>query len=227
MTKLKAFGYVRVSGKGQVGGDGFTRQEETIHAYCQKHGVELVDVYREEGVSGTNGEADRPAFQEMVQAILKNGVRTVIVEGLDRLAREYRVQETLLIYLASKDITLISARTEEDVTASVKEDPMKKALVQIQGVFAELEKSLLVKKLRSARERTRQEKGRCEGRKRIEETHPDLMQEIKRLRRKNPKTGKRRSYRVVAETLNQIGWTTPSGKAFTESNLQSLFHRRS
>ena len=134
---MQAFGYLRVSGKGQVDGDGFTRQEETIRAYAEKAGYEVVELFREEGVSGTKDELDRPAFQEMVAEILRNGVKTIIVERLDRLAREYRIQESLLIYLASKDITLINASTQENVTEAVQSDPMKKALIQIQGIFAE------------------------------------------------------------------------------------------
>lgn len=66
----------------------------------------------------------------MVAAILRNGTKTVIIEGLDRLAREYRIQETLIIYLASKGIRLISARTEEDVTEAVMYDPMKRGQVR-------------------------------------------------------------------------------------------------
>ena len=55
------------------------RQEEAIQRYAGKHGVTLEKVYQEEGISGTKGEADRPAFKEMVAAILQDGVRTVIV----------------------------------------------------------------------------------------------------------------------------------------------------
>ena len=133
-------------------------------------------------VSGKKGEADRPAFQEMLSEILKDGVRTVVVEGLDRLAREYRIQETLLIYLASKGIDLISAGTKENVTEAIMADPMRKALVQIQGVFAELEKNLLVKKLRVARERKRKETGKCEGRKSYQEAMPENCRAIERNR---------------------------------------------
>lgn len=78
--------------------------------------------FREEGVLGTKGELDRPVFQEMMQEILRNGVKIIIVERLDRLAREHRVQESLLIYLASKDVTLINASTEENVTEAVQAD---------------------------------------------------------------------------------------------------------
>ena len=109
---------------------------------------------------------ERPAFQEMMAAILVNGVRTVIVEGMDRLARELRIQEALLVYIAAKGVDLLSARTEENVTQAIQADPMKKALVQIQGVFAELDKNLTVKRLRKARDaKSAEQKKRCEGRK--------------------------------------------------------------
>ena len=170
-TRIPGFGYLRVSGKSQVEGYGFDRQEEAIRNFAEKAGYEIISFFREEGVSGTKDEADRPAFQDMIAEILKNGIRTIIVEGLDRLAREYRIQETLLIYLASKGISLISARTESNVTDEVQADPMKKALIQIQGIFAELEKNLLVKKLRNARDRARAENGKCEGREADDPCH--------------------------------------------------------
>ena len=50
---VKAFAYLRVSGKAQVEGDGFTRQLETIKRYAAEHGIKIAHVYREEGVSGT------------------------------------------------------------------------------------------------------------------------------------------------------------------------------
>ena len=178
-------------------------------------------MFKEEGVSGTKGEADRPAFQEMVSEILRDGVKTVIVEGLDRLAREYRIQETLIVYLASKNIELLSARTEENVTEAVMSDPMRKALVQIQGVFAELEKNLLVRKLRVARERKRKETGKCEGRKSYQEAMPEVVREIRRLRRKK-KGMPRMPYTKIADELNRRGRKTMTGKKWTGVLVQSV-----
>jgi DNA invertase Pin-like site-specific DNA recombinase len=222
----KAFGYLRVSGKGQLEGSGLDRQEDTIRDYAQKHGYDVVRIFREEGVSGTLDEADRPAFQSMLAEILKDSVRVVIVEGLDRLAREYRIQESLLIYLASKGITLVSARTEEDVTSAMLSDPMKKALVQIQGIFAELEKSLLVKKLRVAREKARKDRGKCEGQKGYTELDPELVARIKRLRRLPFKGATRkRSFREIAEILNGEGRTTKHGGKFTATNVAMIYAR--
>lgn len=224
MSRIKAFAYLRVSGKGQAGGDGFKRQEFEVRRYAKAAGYSIEGVYREEGISGTTTEEDRPAFKDMVTAILKNGVRTIIIEGMDRLARELRVQEHLVIYLASKGITLLSARTEEDITAAVMGDPMKKALVQIQGVFAELEKSLLVKKLRTARERVRAEQGKCEGRKSTKEVNPEVIKLIKKLRRTKPGQ-KRMTYAQVADRLNSEGYQTVSGKAWTGYNVQNIVKR--
>jgi hypothetical protein len=49
----KAHAYLRVSGKGQVEGDGFTRQLKAIREYAAAHDIKIVNVYREEGVGGT------------------------------------------------------------------------------------------------------------------------------------------------------------------------------
>ena len=43
--------------------------------------------------------------------------------------------------------------------------PMLKAMIQVQGVFSELDKSMLVAKLRKARQAKKNKTGQCEGRK--------------------------------------------------------------
>lgn len=221
---IKAFGYVRVSGKSQINGDGFKRQEKAINEYAKATGYQIETIFKEEAISGTLDETERPAFQEMVSAILKNGVRTIIIEGMDRLARDLQIQTALITYLASKEITLISARTDQDITKAVMEDPMQRALVQIQGVFSELEKNLLVKKLRQARTRKKEDEGKCEGRKSYQELNPELIAEIKRLRRK-PKNGKRLSLQKTMESLNESGFTTTSGKPFTLTTLKNVIYK--
>mgnify|MGYP001271645743 CR=1 FL=1 len=159
---MNAVGYCRVSGKNQIEKSGFDRQEEKIKRYCKKNKVSLTQIYKEQ-VSGTKGESDRPEFTAMINSLLSNGTRTIIVESLDRLAREYRIQEQILFYLASKGIDLISADSEENITQEIQKDPVKKALIQMQGIFSELEKSRLVKKLRDAREKKKAATGKCEG----------------------------------------------------------------
>ena len=65
----KAFAYLRVSGKGQVRGDGFTRQLSAIKQYAAANGIKIVRVFQEEGVSGTKETMDRPAWAEMMTVL--------------------------------------------------------------------------------------------------------------------------------------------------------------
>ena len=85
---MKAFAYLRVSGRSQVEGDGFNRQLAVIRSYATAQGITIARVFREEGVSGTLEGMDRPAWVEMITGILTNGVKTIIIEKLDRLARD-------------------------------------------------------------------------------------------------------------------------------------------
>ncbi|MBW1723294.1 MAG: recombinase family protein [Deltaproteobacteria bacterium] len=223
----KVYAYLRVSGLGQVKGDGLKRQLEVIRAYAKRAGYEVVEVFREEGVSGAVDETQRPAFEAMVSAILQDGVDTVIVEGMDRLARKSTIQELLISYLASKEIRLLSARTETDITAEYQADPMKRALIQIQGVFSELEKSLLVKKLRVARERKRAETGRCEGRKPYGETEEEraVIHRIRLMRRRRKRGLKGMSLQAIADRLNAEGIPTKAGARWTPTQVRRVLAR--
>ena len=227
----KAFGYLRVSGFGQVDGHGFERQEEAIQKFATSRKIEIVQIFKEQ-VSGTNDEEHRDLFQQMIAEILRNGVRTFIVENLTRLARTFVVQEQLLIYLASKGITLIDASTGEDVTAAINADPMKRALIQMQGIFSELEKNLLVRKLRLARESKRNEGIKCEGRKGWSDS-PDkrdlIIETIKTLRRK-PRGRKRMTFVNVAEELNKMAieddnYTALTGVKWNGAMIQNFIQR--
>ena len=157
----KAFAYLRVSGKGQIEGDGFTRQRAAIKSYAAAHDCKIIREFREEGVSGTKETMDRPAWAEMIAALHSNGMRTIIVEKLDRLARDLMVQEAAIADLRKYGFTLVSVQ-EPDLMAS---DPTRVLMRQLMGAVAQYDKSQIVAKLRGARMRKKAAEGHCEGRK--------------------------------------------------------------
>jgi len=160
---MKAFGYIRVSGKGQVEGDGFARQEAAIRQYAQTNGIELVRIYFEKGVCGEIETMERPAFMEMMTELLCDGVRAVIVEKLDRLSRHLITQETCVQDFAKQELRLLSADPAEfDLMAS---DPSRVLVRQIFGAIAQYDKAMLVAKLRAARVRGKASGRRMEGQK--------------------------------------------------------------
>lgn len=158
---VKAFGYVRVSGKGQVDGDGFPRQEKAIREYAAAHDIKVVKIFREKGVSGTKDLDNRPALMELMTALHSNGTRLVMIEKLDRLARDLMVQETIVADLRKNGFDLLSV-LEPDLMA---DDPSRKLMRQLFGAIAEYEKSMVVLKLRGSRIRAKAKTGRCEGAK--------------------------------------------------------------
>lgn len=226
---LVVVAYLRVSGKGQVDGTGLDRQLDTITAWARHAGATVERVYREEGVSGTLDESHRPAFASMVEDLLSNGCRTVVVESLDRFARDLSVQMQLLAYLLTKGLTLISASTGDNVTAAVADDPMRRAMVQMQGIFSELDKNLLVRKLRKGREKRRDETGKCEGRPFFGQKpgESETIARIMELHRK-PKDRPRRSLQDICDELNREPekYPTRSGRPWRKGTIHAIVHRR-
>ena len=224
--KKIAVGYLRVSGKGQIKGHGFTRQKDEIQAYAKKNGYKINEWY-EEVYTGT--QEDRPEFMRMVEDVLGNGCRTIIIECMDRFGRRSMVSEQLLALLIRKDIAMISAMTDQNVTEDVQNenDPWKKFIIQIQNSVAELDKRLLVRKLRKAREAKRTKTGRCEGRKPYGwyPGEDEIIKRIKELYRK-PKGEKRMGFRTIARKLNDEGIPTRSGVQWSDTQIRSILYRK-
>jgi DNA invertase Pin-like site-specific DNA recombinase len=200
MKQRKAFAYLRVSGKGQVKGDGFPRQLAAIRQYAEAHGVRVARVFRDEGVSGTKELDDRPALLEMLEALHSNGVRLILIEKLDRLARDLMIQETLIADLRKHGFELVSV-AEPDL---LQDDPTRKLMRQVFGAVAEYEKSMIVLKLRGARNRVRAKQGRCEGRKPFGH-YPGEKRTIERMRELRAEGI---AFDRIAERLNAEGVPT-------------------
>ncbi len=217
--KTEAVGYCRVSSTGQQKtGTGLERQEQAVKAYAKQAGYKLSMVYKE---SFTGTETDRPVFETMLADILDNGCRLIIVECLDRLARDLSVQLQIIALLANKGITLINAMTGQDVTNPT--DAMTKAMIQIQGTFAELDKNLLVRKLKKGRQAKKEKTGHCEGRKPFGyyPGEPEILNRIKELNRK-PQGEKRLGAYQVATILNKEGLKSRKGTAWQAITIKRI-----
>ena len=86
----KAVAYLRTSSRTNVGADKDSdkRQREAIAAYARKAGYEVVEEFYDAAVSGADVVSARPGFAEMLERLLSNGVKTIIVESPDRFARD-------------------------------------------------------------------------------------------------------------------------------------------
>jgi DNA invertase Pin-like site-specific DNA recombinase len=172
-----AYAYLRVSGKGQLDGDGFPRQLAAIKKHAAANGIKIARVFREEGVSGTRDLENRPALQDMLVALHSNGTKLVLVERLDRLARDLMIQESIIADMKRHGFEIVSV-AEPDLCS---DDPSRTLMRHVLGAFAQYERAIIVQKLRGARQRNRAKTGRCEGRKPFG-TRPGEGEVIRRMK---------------------------------------------
>jgi DNA invertase Pin-like site-specific DNA recombinase len=216
----KAVSYLRVSGKAQIEGDGFPRQREAIARFAKAAGLELLEEYRDEGVSGTRELDDREGLSELLARIRANGVRIVVVERADRIARDLLVGEVILNQFRELGVRVIAADGGTELTAG-DDDPTRVLIRQVLGAVAQFEKAVIVSKLKAARVRKRRTEGRCEGREPFG-TKPgeaETVARILKLRRK-PKGGERLSFAAIAERLNAESVPTRTGRPWAPETVR-------
>src|SRR5579871_2591188 len=104
-----AFAYCRVSSRGQAAEDrdGIIRQETAIRDYARKNRIRIVRWFRD-SVTGTKDLENRPALQGLMSALHGNGTRLVLIERLDRLARDLMIQESIIADMQRNDFKVIS-----------------------------------------------------------------------------------------------------------------------
>jgi len=96
----------------------------------------------------------------LLDRLESNGVRTVIVERADRLARDLMVQEVIVGQFSKIGARILTA---DGVDLTSNDDPTRSLIRQVLGAVAEFEKNVIVLKLRAARERKRARGERVEG----------------------------------------------------------------
>jgi DNA invertase Pin-like site-specific DNA recombinase len=123
--------------------------------------------------------------------------------------------------LRERGIDLIAA---DSPGSFIDDTPTAKLVRQVLGAISEFDKAMTVAKLRGARERKRREAGKCEGRKSHAERNPELVAQVRQLRRRRPKGGQR-SLREISAELAQRGIMNERGSPFSASSINSMLAR--
>jgi DNA invertase Pin-like site-specific DNA recombinase len=218
----QAVAYYRTSSAANVGPDkdSLARQRAAVTAYAKAHRLEIVREFRDEAVSGADPIDRRPGFVEMLGYLHADGARVILVETASRFARDLAVQLTGHDLLKARGIELVPVDAPDHFADDT---PTARMVRQILGAVAEFEKASLVLKLRGARDRRSAALGRrVEGRKGYRATVPALVREAKRLARKNPKTGRKRSLRAIAAELAELGFVNGRGRTFAAAQVARL-----
>jgi DNA invertase Pin-like site-specific DNA recombinase len=217
---IKAVAYFRTSSEANVGADKDTlkRQREAVSKFAKAAAYDLVAEYSDDGVKGADPVDTRPGFAAMLDHIARNGVRTVIVETASRFARDLIVQEIGWKMLKDAGITLIAA---DSPGAFLDDTPTAVMIRQILGSVSQFEKTMLVAKLKGARDRKKAATGKCGGRKSYAERDAAMVALAKKLHR-YPVNGQKRSLREIAAELEAQGHVAASGKPFAAAAVARM-----
>jgi DNA invertase Pin-like site-specific DNA recombinase len=218
MKKPAAVAYYRTSSAANVGADKDSerRQREAVAIYAQGARLEVVAEFYDAAVSGADAVDQRAGFIALLDHCATYGVELVLVENASRFARDLAVQLTGHALLRRRDIELVPVDAPTHFTDPT---PTAEMVRQILGAVSQFEKASLVAKLRHARDRMRAETGRCEGRKPVP---AEVVAEARRLARKNPKTGNKRSLRRIADELAKLGHVGPSGAPYFAASVSHM-----
>lgn len=155
---MKVIGYCRVSTDNQKERDTISIQEEALREYATAAGLELGEIFRDEGVSG--GLEIRPGLSELLDCLdHAPEIRGVLIWKLDRLARDIVIQEKFIRDLEARGIKVIS--TKEDFDGM---DKGTRELIRgVIGLVSQYEKWIITLRLSSGRLRKAREGGYAGG----------------------------------------------------------------
>jgi DNA invertase Pin-like site-specific DNA recombinase len=119
-----------------------------LHGFAAQRGFEIVAEYTDHGISGT--KARRPALDRLLQDAHRRRFDVVLVWSCDRLARSTKHFLQVLDELSDLGIQFLSQREAIDT-----DGPLGRAIVVIVSAVAELERSLIVERVRAGMRRAK------------------------------------------------------------------------
>lgn len=221
----KAALYIRVSTTEQAElGCSLDAQMERLTAYCKMAGLEVVEIIREEGVSGTKALASRPGGARLLELIKAKKVQHVIALKLDRL---FRNASDALNTTESWDKAGISLHFVDMGGMAVDtSSAMGRMMLTMLAGFAQFERDLCAERTKSALKHKKSKRevyspvplGFAQQGKQliIDAAEQITIQTIKSLRA----AGK--SLRAIAAELTQMGMRTKKGGGWYASTIKAI-----
>src|SRR6516225_9161959 len=156
MTKRAAI-YVRVSTDKQT----IENQLRELHQIAERRGWDIVQEYRDAGISGAKAREDRPGLDKMLQDAQRRRFDVVMAWAIDRLGRSLIDLLGTIQALEGCGVDLYLDQQSIDTTT-----PAGKLMFQITGAFAEFEHSIIRQRVRAGLKRAI-ESGKQLGRPKI------------------------------------------------------------
>ena len=159
IKKLRVAAYARVSTDKDDQANSLDNQRNYFTDYITQHeGWQLVNVFYDEGISGTQTKK-RKGFMEMIAEAEAGEIDLIITKEVSRFARNTKDLLDLVEKLHIKEVEFVSKKEAIDTTT-----PTGKFMLTIFGAVAELEREYILQRQREGIEIAK-EQGKYKGRK--------------------------------------------------------------
>lgn len=205
---MRLLAYVRVSTTEQAErGYGLDAQEMAIRETCDRRGWELVELVRDEGLSGKSLE--RPGLRRALERLAAGEADGLLVAKLDRLSRSVVDFGLLLEWFTEAEVALVALDLGVDTST-----PGGRLVANVFASVAEWERDTIAARTKDGLAAVRAQ-GKPTGRPAVAD-RPELAERIRAMREQGLKL------QAIADTLTAEGVPTARGaKAWRPSSVQS------
>jgi site-specific DNA recombinase len=218
----RVIGYVRVSSEMQKEKDNSIRSQiKSIKKYCEDYNLELVGIYKDEGVSGL--KSNRGGLNKMLGEIEKMNIEVVLVYSLSRLGRKLVDVVGWVNNLENKGIRFISIK--ENFT---NEGVMGKLMMGILGSVNEFEVGILSERIKDVKQFKKSKRevycGKiCYGWERDERKLVDNLSELEVLKEIHDLRLHGWSYNRISQKLNKLDILSKEGGKWYSASVRSVY----
>ncbi len=223
---MRLVGYPRVSTEGQANGYGLDTQRAEITRWSKANGHRIVRWCSDEGVSGTVEGLDREGLGCVIETVESGEAEGLVFTRLDRLARALHTQEAALAHIWRAGGRAFATDGGE-IHENDPDDPMRKGMRLMMGVFAEIERDMIAMRMRKGRIAKAAAGGYAYGSPAYGTKAEDgvlvtdaseaaVLAQMKKMREHQM------SLRAIAEVLNADGVPTKRGGRWAPSTVSRL-----
>ena len=223
MNKLKVLGYCRVSSEMQkLKNNSVNMQLDYINEYCVRMNYDLVNVFKDEGISGKI--KNREGLNNLFDVIKNDNIDCLIVYSISRLSRKLKDVLEFIELLEKNNVKFISVK--ENINCN---EVVGKLMLGLLGSVNEFEVNLLGDRIRDVKRVKKSKKevynGKIlfgwyrRGKKLIRNVKEIKILELIVNLRDNEKL----SYFKIADYLNENGLDSKEKKKWYGSSVRKIY----
>ena len=143
--------YTRVSTDTQT----VENQRLELQAVADRLGWTIIEELADEGISGSKGRDQRPAFDRLMQMVTRKEIDLIACWSVDRLGRSLQHLVSFLAEINERNVGLYLHTQGLDTTT-----PAGRAMFSMLSVFADFERSILRERIMAGLKRSTKKSGR-------------------------------------------------------------------